>query len=29
MMGVFELKGGKIQEWPDYFDMAEFQKQLV
>ena len=28
VMGVFELKNGKIQEWRDYFDLAEFQRQL-
>ena len=28
VMGTFELNDGKVQEWRDYFDMAEFQKQL-
>ncbi len=28
VMGVFELKNGKIQEWRDYFDLAELQRQL-
>ena len=29
VMGVFEMKNGKVQEWRDYFDLAEFQKQLA
>ncbi len=29
VVGVFEIKNGKVQEWRDYFDMAEFQKQLA
>ena len=29
VMGVFEMKNGKVQEWRDYFDLAEFQKQLT
>ena len=29
VMGVFEIKNGKVQEWRDYFDLAEFQKQLA
>ena len=24
VMGVFELEGGKIRAWRDYFDMAQF-----
>ena len=28
VMGTFELKNGKVQEWRDYFDLAEFQNQL-
>ena len=28
VMGVFELSDGKITAWRDYFDMAEFQKQM-
>lgn len=28
VMGVFELKDGKIRHWRDYFDLAEFQSQL-
>ncbi len=26
--GVFELAGGKIQEWRDYFDMATWTRQM-
>lgn len=26
--GVFELRGGKIARWRDYFDMASFQAQM-
>jgi limonene-1,2-epoxide hydrolase len=26
--GVFVLKGDKIAEWRDYFDLAEFQNQM-
>jgi limonene-1,2-epoxide hydrolase len=29
VMGVFELEGGKIRAWRDYFDLAEFQKQMA
>jgi limonene-1,2-epoxide hydrolase len=29
VMGVFELAGGKIRAWRDYFDLAEFQKQMA
>jgi limonene-1,2-epoxide hydrolase len=28
VMGVFELRDGKICAWRDYFDMAQFTKQL-
>ncbi len=28
VMGVFELEGGKIQAWRDYFDMAQFSSQI-
>jgi limonene-1,2-epoxide hydrolase len=28
VMGVFELRGGKIAAWRDYFDLAEFQSQM-
>ena len=28
VMGSFELRGGKITAWRDYFDMAQFQRQL-
>ena len=27
VMGVFELSGGKISAWRDYFDMAEWTRQ--
>ena len=27
VMGVFEIRDGKIARWRDYFDMASFQKQ--
>jgi len=26
--GVFEIRGGKISAWRDYFDLASFQKQM-
>lgn len=29
VMGVFEIEGGKIKAWRDYFDMAEFQSQMA
>jgi limonene-1,2-epoxide hydrolase len=29
VMGTFELDGGKITAWRDYFDMAQFQKQMT
>lgn len=28
VMGVFVVKGDKIAEWRDYFDLAMFQKQM-
>ena len=28
VMGVFELEGGKIKAWRDYFDMAQFSSQM-
>jgi limonene-1,2-epoxide hydrolase len=28
VMGSFELAGGKIRAWRDYFDLAQFQRQL-
>ena len=28
VMGTFELEGGKITAWRDYFDMQQFQSQL-
>ena len=28
VMGSFELRDGKISAWRDYFDLAQFQKQL-
>lgn len=28
VMGSFELRDGRIVAWRDYFDMAQFQKQL-
>jgi limonene-1,2-epoxide hydrolase len=28
VMGSFELAGGRITAWRDYFDLAQFQKQL-
>jgi limonene-1,2-epoxide hydrolase len=28
VMGSFELQGGKISAWRDYFDLAQFQRQL-
>ena len=29
VMGTFELRDGKIAKWRDYFDLAEFQNQMV
>ena len=28
VMGSFEVRDGKLSAWRDYFDMAQFQKQL-
>jgi limonene-1,2-epoxide hydrolase len=28
VMGSFELRDGKITAWRDYFDLAQFQRQL-
>jgi limonene-1,2-epoxide hydrolase len=28
VMGIFELEGGKIKAWRDYFDMAGFTGQM-
>jgi limonene-1,2-epoxide hydrolase len=28
VMGSFELAGGRITAWRDYFDLAQFQRQL-
>ena len=28
VMGVFELEGGKIKAWRDYFDMNQFTSQM-
>lgn len=29
VMGTFEIKNGKIAAWRDYFDLADFQKQMA
>ena len=29
LMGVFEIEGGQIKVWKDYFDLATFQSQLA
>lgn len=29
VMGVFEIRAGKIAAWRDYFDLAEFQSQMA
>jgi len=29
VMGAFELRDGKISVWRDYFDMAQFQRQMA
>ncbi len=29
VMGAFELRDGKISAWRDYFDMAQFQRQMA
>ncbi len=28
VMGIFELEGGKIKKWRDYFDMNQFTSQM-
>jgi limonene-1,2-epoxide hydrolase len=28
VMGVFEIEGGKIKAWRDYFDLAQFSAQM-
>jgi limonene-1,2-epoxide hydrolase len=28
VMGIFEIEGGSIRAWRDYFDMNQFQSQL-
>ncbi|MDP1670610.1 MAG: limonene-1,2-epoxide hydrolase family protein, partial [Alphaproteobacteria bacterium] len=29
VMGVFEIKDGKIAKWRDYFDLGQFQTQVA
>ncbi|MEO0439733.1 MAG: limonene-1,2-epoxide hydrolase family protein [Pseudomonadota bacterium] len=29
VMGTFEMENGKIAKWRDYFDLAEFQNEMV
>ena len=29
VMGIFEFKDGLISAWRDYFDLADFQKQMA
>lgn len=29
VVGVFELEGGKIKKWRDYFDMGTFQRAMA
>ena len=29
VMGIFEVQGGRIQAWRDYFDLAQFQQQMA
>ncbi len=29
VMGVFEVAGGKIKAWRDYFDLAQFTQQMT
>lgn len=29
VVGVFELEGGKIKQWRDYFDMATYQRAMT
>jgi limonene-1,2-epoxide hydrolase len=29
LMGIFELEGGKIKSWKDYFDLGQFNAQMA
>lgn len=29
LMGIFEIEGGEIKVWKDYFDLATFQSQMA
>jgi limonene-1,2-epoxide hydrolase len=29
VVGIFEIRGGKIAAWRDYFDLAEFTRQMA
>ncbi len=29
LMGIFKIEDGKIKEWRDYFDLADFQRQMA
>ena len=29
VMGTFEIEGGKIARWRDYFDLREFENQMA
>ncbi len=29
VMGTFEVRGGKIAKWRDYFDLAQFTEQMA
>ncbi|MBI1186028.1 MAG: limonene-1,2-epoxide hydrolase [Alphaproteobacteria bacterium] len=29
VMGIFELRDGLIAQWRDYFDLADFQRQMA
>ena len=29
LMGIFEIEGGHIKVWKDYFDLATFQSQMA
>ena len=29
VMGTFEIRGGKIAKWRDYFDLAQFTEQMA
>jgi limonene-1,2-epoxide hydrolase len=29
VVGIFEIRDGKIKAWRDYFDLAEFQRQIT